>query len=307
MKALAAFVMRGYPQAALVAGGGALLSLLLPAFGAVLGLAGGAAVALVTLRRGWGPGAAVAVLGGGACALACLALFGTAWPAAAILALLWAPIWGLSGLLRFSRSLALTAQAAGLAGVMLVALVHWLAGDPATHWSTLLEPLRTLLVKDGLLESAPSQVLFSELARWMTGAFAAALLLQLLASTFIGRWWQALLYNPGGFGADFRTFRLHPAFGVAGLILVTAIGFLRGPGLAADLLLALAPLWLLQGLAAIHQIHAELKASLAWLVALYLSMVFFMPYAELLVACLGLVDIWADIRARLGRRPSGGS
>jgi hypothetical protein len=49
------------------------------------------------------------------------------------------------------------------------------------------------------------------------------------------------------------------------------------------------------------------KAAAGWLVALYLSMVFLMPHAELLVACMGLVDIWADIRARLGRRPFGES
>ena len=69
----------------------------------------------------------------------------------------------------------------------------------------------------------------------------------------------------------------------------------------------LVPLWLLQGLAVIHQVHAARKAASGWLVALYLSMVFLMPHAELLVACMGLVDIWADIRARLGRRPFGES
>lgn len=299
--------MRGYPQAALVAALAAILSLTIPFLGFAFGLGSSGTVALVTLRRGIGPGALVVVLGGSLCALACLILFGRPWAALALMALLWAPVWGLAGLLRFSRSLAFTAQAAGIAGVALVVLVHALVGDPSSYWAGLLEPVRQVLVKDGLVEAAPSQVLFTELAQWMTGTFAAVLLLQLLAGVFIGRWWQGLLYNPGGFGADFRSFRLHPVFGVAGLILLTLIAFGKGPGLVADLLFVLVPLWLLQGLAVIHQVHAARKAASGWLVALYLSMVFLMPHAELLVACMGLVDIWADIRARLGRRPFGES
>lgn len=303
MKALAGFVMRGRIQAALVVGIAALLSLALPIFG----LISSAALALVTLRQGLRAGALVAVLAGGACAIACLLWLGSPWPALAVLALMWAPTWGLAGLLRFSRSLAFTAQAAGLLGALLLVLVYGLAGDPAPFWSALLEPVRELLVKDGLVEAAPSQVLFAELARWMTGVFAAAILMQLLIGVFIGRWWQALLYNPGGFGADFRTFRLHPLFGVLGVALLALAPFADGPGLVRDLLILLVPLWLLQGLAVIHQIRAERKASVGWLVGLYLSLVFFMPHAEMLVACVGLVDIWADIRARLGRRPFGGA
>ncbi len=299
--------MRGYLQAALVAAVGALLSLLVPFLGFVFGIGSSATVALVTLRRGIGPGALVAASGGALCTLASLMLFGRPWAALAVMATLWVPVWVLAGLLRFSRSLAFTAQAAGIAGVVLVALVHALIGDPSGYWAGLMEPVREVLVKDGLVEAAPSQALFAELARWMTGTLAAVLLLQLLAGVFIGRWWQALLYNPGGFGEDFRSFRLHPAFGVAGLVLLALISFAKGPGLVADLLFVLVPLWLLQGLAVIHQVHAARKASAGWLVALYLSMVFLMPHAELLVACMGLVDIWADIRARLGQRPFGGS
>ena len=298
--------MRGYPQAASVAAVGALLSLVLPFVGFIFGLGSSATVALVTLRRGLGPGALTAALGGAGCALVCLLMLDSPRAALAVPAILWAPAWGLAGLLRFSRSLAFTAQAAGLAGLLLVALIYGLGGDPSEHWAPMLEPLRAALVKDGLMDAAASQALFAELARWMTGIFLAILTLQVLAGVFIARWWQALLYNPGGFGADFRSFRLHPAFGVAGLILLTTMAFDKGPGLVADLLWVLVPLWLLQGLAVIHKLHAEREGSVAWLVALYVTMVLFMPYAELLVACVGLVDIWADIRARLGR-PFGGS
>ena len=205
--------------------------------------------------------------------------------------------------MRFSRSLAFAAQLAGIGAVVLILLIRWLMSDPAANWLSLMEPLRQALVQDGGVDAATAQAVFAGLARWMTGAFAAGLLLQLLLGLFIGRWWQALLYNPGGFGADFRSFRLHPVFGAIGFGLVVLIGFMPGPGLVPDLLIVLSPLWLLQGLAVIHQLLGARHARRGWLVGLYVLLVVFMPQTLVLVACLGLVDIWADLRARLGPRP----
>jgi hypothetical protein len=131
----------------------------------------------------------------------------------------------------------------------------------------------------------------------------AALILQWLLGLLLGRWWQALLYNPGGFGEEFRGLRLHRGLGIAGLVLVGLVGFTKGPGLVADLLVVLFPLYLLQGLAVVHALHHWRKAHGAWLVALYLALIFFLPHAAILLACIGLSDIWVDIRGRLARRP----
>jgi len=299
MKPLAAFIMRGPVQASLVAWCTGLLSLLLP----LVGLLSSATLALVTLRGGTWYGVRVGALAGLGCLVLCTLLMGSPWPALAILLVLWLPVWGLAAILRFSRSLAFTAQAAGLAGVLGVLSVHALIGDPTSAWLRLLEPLRAALIKDGGLDGPVAAAVFETLAPWMTGALAAALMLQVLVGLFIGRWWQGQLYNPGGFGADFRSFRLHPVVGLVGLLLVAGVGFQPGPGLIPDLLLVLSPLWLFQGLAVIHQLIAQRGARRAWLVGFYLLLVVFMPRTLVLVACLGLVDIWVDLRARLGPRP----
>jgi hypothetical protein len=159
-------------------------------------------------------------------------------------------------------------------------------------------------VQSGDIEGSTLKKVFEALAPWMTGAFALGLMLQTLLGLFLGRWWQGQLYNPGGFGTDFRTLRLHPVSGLLGLLLVAFVGFLPGPGLAPDLLLVLTPLWLFQGLAVIHGLFAERGARPAWLVGVYVLLILFMPQTLMLVACLGLVDTWADLRARLGRRPT---
>lgn len=295
MRALAQFVMRGYPQAALVAAASALLSLLLPLFG----LVSGAVIALFTLRRGVREGAlmgALATLGVGI--LGALSL-GSPWPALGTLAILWFPVWGLAALLRVSRSLSLTVAAAGIIGVLLVLMIRVLVSDPAEAWMGLMAPFREALSRDGVVEPQAAEALFASVARWMTGAFGAALVLQWLLGLFLGRWWQALLYNPGGFGAEFRDLRLHRAIGIVGLAALVVVGLVRGPGLVADLLIVLMSLYLLQGLAVAHHLHRARGLSPAWLFALYLLLMVFMPHAALVIACLGLVDIWVDLRVRL--------
>jgi hypothetical protein len=164
------------------------------------------------------------------------------------------------------------------------------------------------LVKDGVVAEQASAAVFAELAGWMTGAFAAALVAQLLFGLFIARWWQALLYNPGGFGEEFRDLRLGRSFGVVALLLLAALPFFDGVGLAAHMLLVLSVLLLLQGLAVVHKVRALKQARQAWLVGFYVLLILFMPQTLLLVACVGLVDIWADIRARVAAtRPPGPS
>ena len=300
MKSLAAYIMRGPMQAALVAWSTALLSLMIP----FVGLLSGATMGLVTLRNGVLAGLSVGALAGLGCLLMCVLVLGSPWPALVVVLVLWLPVWGLAAVLRQTRSLAFTLQVAGLVGFVAILLVHALAADLAGYWLRLLEPIQTVLMQSGDVEERTLKMVFEALAPWMTGAFALGLMLQTLLGLFLGRWWQGQIYNPGGFGADFRALRLHPVSGLLGLLLVAVVGFMPGPGLAPDLLLVLTPLWLFQGLAVMHGLFAERGVRPGWLVGVYALLILFMPQTLMLVACLGLVDTWADLRARLGRRPT---
>nr|WP_207162255.1 hypothetical protein [Thiocapsa imhoffii] len=294
--------MRGPSQAALIAAVTALLSILIPP----LGLLSAASVGLVTLRAG--PRQGLIVCGMAAVGMAVLSwlALGSPLPAIGVLMMLWVPILGLATLLRMTRSLALAVQTAGMLGVLVLLGVTLGLGDPAVAWAGLLEPFREVLVRDGAISEEASAALFGELARWMTGAFAAALVAQLLFGLFIARWWQALLYNPGGFGEEFRALRLSSLLGVVTLLLLAVLPFIDGVGLAANLLLVLGLLMLMQGIAVVHQIRALKQGRPLWLVGFYGLLVLFMPQSLLLVASVGLVDLWADIRARIAARASQG-
>lgn len=299
MKPLANFIMRGYSPATLVTTVTGLLSLLIP----FIGVISSAAVGLVTLRQGARPG--MLLLGSSTLASGLIAwpALGNPWVGLGILLVLWVPIWGLAAILRATRSLNLTAQLAALGGLVVVLVVHLTVGDPALYWRELIEPLRQSLLSDGLVEAEASQVLFARLAQWMTGAFAAALVLQYLVSLFLARAWQAQLYNPGGFGAEFKALRVGSLVG--GLFVLLLAWGLLAQGPALDLVPVLGLLLLLQGLAVIHRLRELRNANQGWLVALYVLLVFFMPQMALLLISLGLIDLWADIRARVEQRVSG--
>ena len=303
MKLLAHFIMRGYSQATLVTAASGLLSLLIP----FVGVISSAAVGLVTLRNGPRAGAWLLALSTLASGLIAWLALGNPWVGLGILAVLWVPIWGLAAILRATRALALTVQFAALGGLVVVLVVHLLLGDPALYWRELMEPLRQSLLRDGLLEADPSQALFARLAGWMTGAFAAALVLQYLFSLFVARWWQAHLYNPGGFGEEFRALRVSAGVGIAFALLLGWGVVARDPGVWSDLLPVLGILLLLQGLAVAHGLRGLLGFHRGWLVALYVLLIFFMPQTGLLLVSIGLIDLWADLRARVARRVSGKS
>jgi hypothetical protein len=139
----------------------------------------------------------------------------------------------------------------------------------------------------------------------MTGAFAATFYFQLLLALFLGRWWQALIFNPGGFGAEFRALRIRPVLGYLTLGLLSLVLLLDQALWAAELLLLLAPLFFLQGIAIVHGLAYAFSANRGWLIGFYALLLLVMPQAEILVVGIGLLDVWADVRSRVARRNTG--
>lgn len=300
MQALAAYVMRGRSQAALVASASAVLSLLVP----LLGILSAATVALVTLRQGTTEGLVVGGFAGLASGLLVYLALGSPLPAIGLALALWLPVWVLAGVLRVTRRVDLTLQVGALVGLLILVGVHLAVADPAAFWAELLEPLRQGLVEGQVMDETASQAMMASIGRWMTAAFAATFYFQMLLALLLGRWWQGLLYNPGGFGTEYRALRIHPALGVLGLGLLLALIVGIGGQPIAELLILLTPLYFLQGVAVVHGLAHGFKLARGWLVGFYALLVLAMPHAEILVAGLGLADTLVNVRARA--RPGGG-
>jgi len=74
---------------------------------------------------------------------------------------------------------------------------------------------------------------------------------------------------------------------------------LDGTMWARELLLLLAPLFFFQGVALAHALVHAFSANRAWLIGFYALLFLIMPHSEILVASLGFVDTWADLRRRV--------
>jgi hypothetical protein len=316
LTAPARYAMRGYLPAVLTTLAAALLSLfLLPAL-----YLSGASVALVTLRRG--PTAGLAVAAGSSLALGAMLLLAYGTPAQlAVYALaLWLPVLALAVVLRSSVSLPYTLATAAAMAALAVLGAHLLVDDVVGFWLGWLQSLVPALAPGADHPQGEAlEALARMLAQVMTGMVASGVMLTAVLSLLLGRWWQARLYNPGGFGQEFRSLRLGRS--IAGLALAVLAAALLTHGeparIALELLLVLSGLFFLAGLALAHWLAARSTRGNGWLIALY--GVLLVPVSGVLaslgalqtllalltqLASLGLVtagfaDAWLDIRQRM--------
>ena len=130
----------------------------------------------------------------------------------------------------------------------------------------------------------------------LIGLMAVVLQIVSVLSLMLGRYWQALLYNPGGFGREFRAIRF--PLGLAMLLLAfMLLGPNLGPQMAMLTPLCSVPL-VFAGLALIHGLVAQKRLARFWLVGLYVTLLLFMQLIYPLLVVLAIVDSLIDFRGR---------
>ncbi len=262
---------------------GALMPLLFWVSGAVLGL--------VTLRRGLAEGVLI-TLGATAILLPVYALMiGTPMAILQPMGLIWLPVLALSQILRQTVSLAATLQAAGLIAAVGVLVFYGLHGDPALFWQGTLRSVAEVF--SGGSPGPEWQLAAEQLAPRLTGLWIANMLGIVVLCLLLARWWQAVLYNPGGFREEFHSLRFARWFAILALAAIAG-GIFSPPGLIADLATVIGAVFLLQALAVVHAVALARGWHVGWLVGVYLLL----PLMLRPMALLGLADTFGDFRAR---------
>jgi hypothetical protein len=292
MRALAEFIMRGRMQAILVVVGSAALPLLF--------WLSAAAASLVLLRRGFSD--AVGVLAWGVLPAIGWWYFGEPRTLLVLLG-----VSGLACLLRANQSWSRVLLFSILLGVV-YGLV--LGASFRVSIEAMAQELSKLLPQ--MLEGIHQQLSVSERERLqglitpvLTGLLAALLQVVSLLALMLGRFWQAALYNPGGFAAEFRELRFPLS-----LALLLLAGMLIGPNLGLEMAM-LTPLCSVPlafaGIALVHGLVAKGRLSRFWLVGLYITLLLFMQLIYPLLVVLAIVDSLFDFRGRLAGKPGSGS
>ena len=290
MRGLAEFIMRGRWQALAVAvlGSGSLL----------FGWISAAAIALVTLRKGtasggwlvlWAmlPAAIVAAMSG---------------DMGSVMLLLVA--FCLSVILRETVSLPLALIAsvplAMLGGLALIALNGPFLEDLVATFNQALRQLEQDMTSDQQGELAFTSLVVPQVGALLAiGNTVVAVLAVLL-----GRYWQALLYNPGGFGQEFRALRL-PQGAVVSLVALGTVLWLQGDEWRVWSAVAVMPLTVV-GFALVHAYAAHTDKGVTWLTLMYTLWIVLDPIKWVWLGFV-MADVFVDFRARWQNTSGGDS
>jgi len=279
--------MRGRWQALAVAvlGAGSLL----------FGWISAAAIALVTLRQG-------VASGGWLVFWALLPAVVASWlsgdPGSVLLLL---GVFVLAVVLRATVSLALAVAASALVGLISGGGLLLIGADFLAQlvevFAALLEQLQSNVATEesmALVLSAPSTV-------QVAGILAAGNAVTAVLSLLLARYWQALLYNPGGFREEFHALRLPPLW-TTGLGLLSLAVWVQEPWVSGWALVVSVPL-MFCGFSLVHAYVAASGRGASSLVIFYLLWLFVDPVKGLLLGCV-VADAWIDFRRRWVRPPA---
>jgi len=276
MRGLAEYVMLGRRQA--------IIFVLLSGFFPLLYFFSAAVVALVTLRKGSNEGF--------------LILLWSLLPAG----LLWAmgdtsPVFLMLGTYLLALMLR---KSSSWQQVILLATVFGLATQFSLVFQGEYQAQIQQVVDQGLQaqvnQSSQAQYTSEQIVDLLFSFYGAYHTFMVVICVMIGRWWQAMLYNPGGFRQEFHSLRFDPRIMVFLLGLILA-GLMDIPPLDGWLpLFCVVPM--LAGLAVTHYAVARKAMGTPWLVLSYMTLLLVPPA----IILLGFIDSVVDLRKRIKRQ-----
>ena len=284
MRGLAEFIMRGRWQALGVAvlGSGSLL----------FGWVSAAAIALVTLRNGSASGGWLTLWA----LLPAMVIAAISGDTGSVLLLL--GTFSLAVILRESVSLSLAVMAsvplALLGGAALTLFNGVFLQELVETFNQALAQLEQELAQGETAEMVFNAVSVPQVAALLATGNAVIALLSLI----LGRYWQASLYNPGGFGEEFRALRLP-----VGAVLLMASAALVLWWMGADWrvwsAVVVLPLTMV-GFSLLHAFAKRAGKGVTWLTLMYALWIVLDPVKWVWVGCV-VIDTFADVRGRWSR------
>ena len=297
LSGLANFSMQGRWQAAMVVAVTSLMALMIPPASYIAS----GIIALSTLRAGPKEGIRVIAIATIVFAIAVTILLNQPHLTGLFLISSWLPVYGVTLLLGFTRSLVVSLLVTTGIGLLLVGGTYILLSDPALWWSQMIGPFVEMLQTqpNWQLEQTETESFVATLSNMMTGLVVAGLFTNVVLGLLLGRAWQAGLYNPGGFAEEFQQIQLGKVPAII-TILMAAIALLSGAGFAIiqNCLPILLVLFSVQGVAVVHCVVRMQQKHKAWLVVMYVLLLVMMPQMVFLLAVVGVLEQWFNFRRR---------
>ena len=280
MRAIAEFAMKSHGKAVAVILGAAILPLAFWLSAAVVGL--------VILRKGLSEGHSTLLLG------AVPALAFHSYTGAPVVIAVYIVVMMMAMVLRASVSWRMTLIVSSILGF----LVSWVLVQviPEPSFREMHQQLAQVL-SESMGANAPA----AEDPRWLwplvQGAPGFVVMLVSFGCLAVARWWQASLYNPGGFQQEFHSIRLPLAFTLP-LLLVVFLGYQWNESLMTWVPVLLVPL-VIGGLSVVHALVKLKGWSWPWLAVVYFLLVAHSLVVGPLLILLAVLDGFFDLRQRV--------
>lgn len=273
--------------------------LFLASFAAMFCLIGSAAVvAFVALRRG--DMAALQVVGG--ClvllVLVSITLYQSPIHVPLVATVFWLPAILAAIVLARTVRLDYSVLCIAFCGVAVVIGLTLITGDSTEFWRSQFGASSAVAMEQGggssvALSPEQQEAFIDGMAQMMTGALGVSVMTIALGALFLARSWQAGLFNPGGFQKEFHELKMGFNVTLAGVLVVVACIFARGP-LASAIAMVVIFVFFIQGLAVTHALVKQRGMHRYWLHGIYVLLL--LPHTLLLLAALGLADSLFNLR-----------
>lgn len=292
---LARYILRGPSQAALVISTSAILAMILMPFSWI----SAAALILVILHQDKDVAVRATAIASVAVVVLSWMIFGTPLLAIGYLLFLWLPSAVIAYVLRQSVSLVLSLQLLTLLGLIVVTGLFLFFPTLGETWREAFEQIIKPAIEQAGATIDPVQLdnLLALFARSVNGLLAIVLVFNVLMGLFIARWWQAALFNPGGFAREFNELKLGKVFASVTALLLIANAVISNDWVLGSMLLMVS-ITLVQGTAIMHGIIAKRQLSRGWTFGFYVLLLL-IPQAAIVLAVMGLLDAWVDIRKQI--------
>jgi len=199
--------------------------------------------------------------------------------------------------LRFSQSWNTALAVVVSATLLLVLGLYGLQPEAVSLLTDEIVQTSQRLVEQGAAESAEPLDIGN---RYTLGIVATVVAIGAIPCLILARWWQAVLYNPGGFRQEFLSLQLTPTLAISCLA-ASIYCYAMGGDTASWLALFMLPL-LVAGLGLVHWVASARRIGGEWLFVFYLLFVFVAPVRGFLVV-LALADSFLNLRGRIPPKP----
>jgi len=200
--------------------------------------------------------------------------------------LLMAPMWLSAKALAMTESQSLSVLIAVVCALILALTIQLVTGDAIQWWAGWLK-IAVSGVKNVSFEGFSLEL--------MNGLMAMMFAVAAVLTVFIGRWLQAVAYNPGGFAREFARIRFSFSI-LAAMLVVLLVTAVINEHLFKDFILIFTVAYFFQGLSVLHFTANTLSKGQSYLWPPYLLLFFFPQFVIVGLASVGLVDVFLNFR-----------